>query len=979
MAASARTTTDAPGSQKVHAQARIDIVRSKASRAMRQDQVQVTCTGFWRILQALLMVVALLAAPITVSVTFFYEPKDSASRFEGVDGQIKFHGAVAEPMEQAEHDVAAEQGSGAVPGAATVSIISPGEQGSVVNASRFGIPFQMGSKYYEGDVILHPSTRFPTLKVDQSGGGNPNGKGSLDESVSSFVNFRRTAFDFDFNKGRTSSRRPPLHYQHNSIVVEQPSFDVCEYHGPPPPFVAGAVPPIENAFGKTFTPMLFAPAKFYSFKNLHSQVVQEVNEVCVAYITECPLTPTSDAGVAKYCQETSCISDQYLPGYKVLPANESLTVSASPSSETITASNRRTGSVFYRSSLKLPYAELTDALNPFTGCLTSSTTGEPGNCRQPGVSLVSYHTHHSPWEGAPLMMQVSNPETTNDVKSGPADVSFDADYFARHLGYRLDPAKLQNCHKITAGVVKPAYVQNIAPWPFFGENVGGDAWGPNGPERDPSATYSKLLTELNRFTPEELDVVWDYRVGTFPLSPATPTMRDRQYNVHLEKIALCMLKPDFDTDCYANFEAADPHSEVVDTFRKVTAILCLFYPALFALQKCLFSQQHDRFGPHAGGLRMALKLHVWVGIWIIFAGATFVFCNWSEPLSFHDYHANSGAWEVLFLITGACGILHALTTYRMLTAVQGDRRLTIPMYIVAGSLNLANSILLLRDYNKHEFELSMLREYFLHEVDAGLNRFLLLWASMTTFIYVRAHIVLMTLFKIHYYTAYTYAIIGAAAITYPLSGQTPWVYLGLALFVVYAPLHSHLVRILGCFAFEKQNSEQATSKVFTDQVLVDLLRYRIAQGQGDLEEMSRIEQQGHFGDILAAEAELSKSGKHSIAGEVAGKMATAAGRWKELYTTYRMSKREVASSGISTADGGKQEKRLFERVVNAAALNDPEQIAQQFGKASGTDGNGSGALPKATAGTNPETALPLAPPVAAEISLSYSNTAKYAV
>ena len=58
----------------------------------------------------------------------------------------------------------------------------------------------------------------------------------------------------------------------------------------------------------------------------------------------------------------------------------------------------------------------------------------------------------------------------------------------------------------------------------------------------------------------------------------------------------------------------------------------------------------------------------------------------------------------------------------------------------------------------------------------------------------------MAMCRVHYYTAYTYAIIGAAAITYPLSGQTPWVYLGLALFVVYAPMHSTIQQCLGCTA-----------------------------------------------------------------------------------------------------------------------------------------------------------------------------------
>ena len=42
-----------------------------------------------------------------------------------------------------------------------------------------------------------------------------------------------------------------------------------------------------------------------------------------------------------------------------------------------------------------------------------------------------------------------------------------------------------------------------------------------------------------------------------------------------------------------------------------------------------------------------------------------------------------------------------------------------------------------------------------------------------------------------------YSIIGAAAITYPLSGQSPWVYIGLMLFVIYAPFHDKVQKLLG--------------------------------------------------------------------------------------------------------------------------------------------------------------------------------------
>jgi len=53
---------------------------------------------------------------------------------------------------------------------------------------------------------------------------------------------------------------------------------------------------------------------------------------------------------------------------------------------------------------------------------------------------------------------------------------------------------------------------------------------------------------------------------------------------------------------------------------------------------------------------------------------------------------------------------------------------------------------------------------------------------------------------------------------------------------------------------------QATEGLWTDQVIVDLVRYQLAHAQGDVEEMQRIEQQDHFGEVLAAEAEFAKTG-----------------------------------------------------------------------------------------------------------------------
>jgi len=447
-----------------------------------------------------------------------------------------------------------------------------------------------------------------------------------------------------------------------------------------------------------------------------------------------------------------------------------------------------------------------------------------------------------------MFLQLTNSEVPADFRAGPASVMLDQQWFKSQFGYTVQTTKLQNCRKMAAdGGAKGVYGSIIAPNFMYGEPMGGNLINP---VPDPATSdYDAFLAQMNQFTPEEFDVILDYRAGSFPLDPTTATMHDRQYDLHLEQAILCQLRPDFDPVCYWE-QTVVVGGEVPDAFYKITAIVCLMYPLLFFIQKEFFPTQHDRFGPHDGTLRMALKLHVWVGAWLIFSGTAFTIRHWCSPMLFKDILGNKTAWETIYIISGFAGCLHALASYRMLEAVQGERRLCIPMYMVAITLNLTNGILLLRDYNKHEFHLDMTQQQFLHGVDLATTRFLMLWGSITTFIYVRAHIVLMTFFKIHYYTCYTYSIIGAATITYPLSGQSPLVFVGLAWFVIYAPAHNAFISYLGWEEAEQHYGDMATNELWTNAGLVDLFKYMNAQEQGDVATMQKIENQDNFGEIL---------------------------------------------------------------------------------------------------------------------------------
>ena len=78
---------------------------------------------------------------------------------------------------------------------------------------------------------------------------------------------------------------------------------------------------------------------------------------------------------------------------------------------------------------------------------------------------------------------------------------------------------------------------------------------------------------------------------------------------------------------------------------------------------------------------------------------------------------------------------------------------TFPFYVCAGLVNFVNSILLILYPDiKHAF---------------------LLWGSVNTFIFifVRLHVVLFMFSNIDWELNYTYSIIAAAAVSYPMSGQ----------------------------------------------------------------------------------------------------------------------------------------------------------------------------------------------------------------
>lgn len=191
--------------------------------------------------------------------------------------------------------------------------------------------------------------------------------------------------------------------------------------------------------------------------------------------------------------------------------------------------------------------------------------------------------------------------------------------------------------------------------------------------------------------------------------------------------------------------------------------------------------------------RICIIVHLITGIILIYSGVCFQFLDgFSTPLQ--EGHP-------FYFVLAASGILHSITVTLISPKVMGERRITFPLYVSAGIVNFVNSILLILYPNiKHAF---------------------LLWGSINTFIFVRLHVVLFMFSKIDWELNYTYSIIAAAAVSYPMSNQGKWVYLLPIAPLVYGPFHERVCHrmgweiedVLGGNQPAKKNIKASTSKL----------------------------------------------------------------------------------------------------------------------------------------------------------------------
>lgn len=208
------------------------------------------------------------------------------------------------------------------------------------------------------------------------------------------------------------------------------------------------------------------------------------------------------------------------------------------------------------------------------------------------------------------------------------------------------------------------------------------------------------------------------------------------------------------------------------TFRTVTTVLDFLYIFLMIAQKIAAGQfPSERFR----GKFKVIFFHIFSGVVVVYIGCALHIQNENSTVSKTDDLQSSRL--TTYYVLGGFTALHSYTAYLMTPKVMGEKRITIPLYLGATSINLYNGVKLLCEPN--------------------LSNAFLVWGSMNTFVYQRAFLSCFMFANVDWELAYTYSLIAGAAITYPLSAQDVHIYFTLAAPIVYAPFHEKIIEQFG--------------------------------------------------------------------------------------------------------------------------------------------------------------------------------------
>lgn len=205
---------------------------------------------------------------------------------------------------------------------------------------------------------------------------------------------------------------------------------------------------------------------------------------------------------------------------------------------------------------------------------------------------------------------------------------------------------------------------------------------------------------------------------------------------------------------------------IPSSFRTFLAYMDLSYVFIMALQRYLNgqfpSQRFDSF-------RSVIMVHLATGMIILYSGTWLQFTDAKDPMTAIDDLNPSWQRRIIYIFMALAAIVHSATVIKTSSKVMGEKRITYPLYLCAGFVNFFNGINLLFQQN--------------------LGNAFLLWGSINVFILVRLNILALLLAKVDWELAYTYSIVAAAGVVYPMTGQYKFVYVGAFLPLVYAPLH----------------------------------------------------------------------------------------------------------------------------------------------------------------------------------------------
>merc|ERR1712176_1238906 len=204
-------------------------------------------------------------------------------------------------------------------------------------------------------------------------------------------------------------------------------------------------------------------------------------------------------------------------------------------------------------------------------------------------------------------------------------------------------------------------------------------------------------------------------------------------------------------------------------FRTISTALGFAYIFLMIYQK--ISQR--KFPSERLGL-----VHVISGAVIIYSGCFLHIQNELRQSAAANEDGLSNTYQdIVYYAMGVMACLHTATVLQIVPHVMGEKRITVPVYFGAGLINLHNGIILL--------------------LNPSLRNAFLLWGSMNTFVYHRVLVVGLMFSDLDWELLYTYAILAAASITYPLSLQAQYVYVLVLLPILYGPFHEKFCETFG--------------------------------------------------------------------------------------------------------------------------------------------------------------------------------------